>query len=121
MIILRPATDVDPRCACAELFTPKLMAQLRLPFLPISRVGIGLTVLIFSTVAPTVATCAQTSSATAGEVEIQPLASQVRRVVQAMDYLGEPLTANEKVALDRAFTKTGGNAVEEIESILDAH
>jgi hypothetical protein len=33
-------------------------------------------------------------------VEAQPLKAQVRRVVETLDYLGEPLTADQSAALD---------------------
>ncbi len=37
-------------------------------------------------------------------VEYQPLAAQVQRVVEALDYLGEPLPASEKAELKRLTT-----------------
>ena len=37
-------------------------------------------------------------------VELQPLAAQARRVVEATDYLGEPLTAEAQAALNSAST-----------------
>ena len=35
-------------------------------------------------------------------VEVQPLAAQVRRVVETLDYLGAPLSAEEKRLLGEA-------------------
>ena len=53
-------------------------------------------------------------------VEIQPLAAQVRRLIEAMDYLGEPLSAADKGALARAVDDADeARAVVEIQRILD--
>ncbi len=54
------------------------------------------------------------------EVEWQPLAAQARRVMEALDYLGEPLTAEERVRLTRALSVNGPAAVAEIQRVLDA-
>jgi len=35
-------------------------------------------------------------------VEWQPLAAQVQRVIEALDYLGSPFTADERKAIDAA-------------------
>ena len=50
----------------------------------------------------------------AAEVELQPLAAQAARVVSALEYLGEPLDAKTKAALEKA------GSVEEIQKWLDA-
>ena len=53
-------------------------------------------------------------------VEFQPLSAQVRRVVEALDVLGQPLSTDAKAELDRALTK--GNeaaAVRAIQDVLD--
>ena len=36
-------------------------------------------------------------------VELQPLVAQVRRVIEATDYLGSPLSAADKKTLDASF------------------
>src|SRR5262245_58357974 len=70
-----------------------------------------LAVLIFSTAAGALATQpadpsrAQPVESRAGA---QPLLAQARRVVEAMDYLGAPLSAETKAALAQA----GGHAAE---------
>lgn len=61
-------------------------------------------------------------TARAAPVEFQPFASQVRRVLAALQYLGEPLTAADAEAVDRAMRPAnGGRSVEAIEQILDKH
>ena len=56
------------------------------------------------------------------KVELQPLIAQVKRLVEAMDSLGVPLSASDKQALDRA---TSGNdaprATSEIQDVLDKY
>jgi hypothetical protein len=53
-------------------------------------------------------------------VEAQPLKAQAERMAQALDYLGEPLTKEQKSALDKAIANTKGDeAVEAIQKILD--
>lgn len=52
-------------------------------------------------------------------VEAQPLKAQVRRVVEAMDYLGFPLAAEERAKLDAALAGEGGAAVSGIQEALD--
>jgi hypothetical protein len=53
-------------------------------------------------------------------VELQPLAAQVQRLVDALDYLGAPLPAADKQALKAAAVdKTKG--VETIQRLLDKH
>jgi hypothetical protein len=53
-------------------------------------------------------------------IDLQPLLSQVRRLVDAMDYLGEPLSAADRAQLDAAANMTdSARAVAEIQRILD--
>ena len=47
-------------------------------------------------------------------VELQPLAAQIRRVVEASDYLGEPLPPAMKAAIDSA------NAADDLQTALDS-
>ncbi len=53
-------------------------------------------------------------------VEWQPFAAQVRRLVEATDYLGSPFSAAEKKQIEAALSSTG-SAAEKLQSILDAH
>ena len=55
-----------------------------------------------------------------GPVELQPFIAQVKRVVEAMDYLGEPFSAADKQQLERAFNEADrSGAVGQIERVLD--
>ena len=74
---------------------------------------------------------AMTSSAAAADaptlpmvknVELQPLVAQVRRVIEATDYLGTPLRAADKEALEAAFKKSDADeAGEAIQRVLDQY
>src|SRR5437016_3553691 len=56
------------------------------------------------------------------KVELQPLAAQVQRLADALDFLGSPLPAADKDALTRAATgKDQANAIDSIQTILDKH
>lgn len=53
-------------------------------------------------------------------VEAQPLKAQARRVAEALDYLGEPLTAAERVALEKSLANAKDEeAVEGIQKVFD--
>ena len=53
-------------------------------------------------------------------VEAQPLKAQVRRVAEALEYLGEPLSAEDKRALDKAAAiMNEDEATEAIQKVLD--
>lgn len=54
------------------------------------------------------------------KVDLQPLAAQVDRLVQALELLGEPLPARERQALAEA-AKDKANGVSAIQKILDPH
>src|SRR3989454_6342003 len=55
-------------------------------------------------------------------VELQPLVAQVRRVIEATDYLGSPLSAADKKTLEAAFKKSGADeASETIQRVLDRY
>ena len=55
-----------------------------------------------------------------GPVELQPFIAQVKRVVEAMDYLGEPFSASDKQQLQNAFNEADrARAIAEIERVLD--
>jgi len=56
------------------------------------------------------------------DVEFQPLSAQVRRVVESLEMLGQPLRAETKAALEKAYAKTSqGAAVRAIQEALDPH
>jgi hypothetical protein len=54
------------------------------------------------------------------EVEFQPFASQVRRVVETLDFLGEPLPAEVKAKVLEAINDPKGG-VKSIQQLLDPH
>src|SRR5436190_23322055 len=55
-------------------------------------------------------------------VELQPLVAQVRRVIEATDYLGSPLSAADKKTLEAAFKKSDGDeASEAIQRVFDRY
>src|SRR5207253_5599364 len=52
--------------------------------------------------------------------ELQPLVAQVRRVIEATDYLGTPFSATDKQALETALNQTDADeASEAIQRVLD--
>src|SRR5258708_2396156 len=56
------------------------------------------------------------------DVEWQPLTAQVKRLTEAMDYLGSPLSAKEKKALEAALDgKDTAISSEKVQSVLDEH
>src|SRR5260370_16767611 len=54
------------------------------------------------------------------KVELQPLAAQVQRLVEALDYLGAPLPEADEQALKRA-SDSKAQGVDTIQSLLDPH
>jgi hypothetical protein len=62
--------------------------------------------------------------ATIAGVEIQPLAAQVRRVIESLDYLGASLSTAERAALEEAISSPQSDAnaaTARIQQILDPH
>ena len=56
------------------------------------------------------------------DVEFQPLSAQVKRVIETLDLLGQPLSRDEKTKLGQAFDSSGGApAIRTIQQILDRH
>jgi hypothetical protein len=54
------------------------------------------------------------------QVELQPLAAQVRRLIEALDYLGAPLNAADRTRLEKAINGAeAAQAVREIQNVLD--
>src|ERR1041384_2248674 len=67
------------------------------------------------------AASAQTLPMVSG-VELQPLSAQVKRVAEALDYLGAPLSSAERQALEAAMSKTDeALATAAMQSVLDRH
>jgi hypothetical protein len=54
------------------------------------------------------------------EVEFQPFAAQVRRVIDALNLLGAPLSESDQAAIREAVENPGGSSAERLQSILDA-
>ena len=55
-------------------------------------------------------------------VEFQPLAAQVKRVVEALDYLGAPLAPEERRTLDAALASNdAATGTQTIQRVLDGH
>ena len=55
------------------------------------------------------------------DVELQPLKSQVQRIVDALEFLGEPLSGREQRTLGRAYSRRDPlQAVTEIQKVLDS-
>ena len=54
-------------------------------------------------------------------VEVQPLVAQVKRVAEALEYLGAPLSAEERQKLEAAGSMKEVEAVAAIQTVLDAH
>ena len=57
----------------------------------------------------------------ARDVDSQPFLAQVKRIVQAMEQLGEPFNATERRALDEATSLGGSQGVLGVQAVLDAH
>jgi hypothetical protein len=56
------------------------------------------------------------------DVEFQPLTAQVKRVVDALEMLGQPMNQVEKTRLEKALDSAGGEpAVRAIQNVLDDH
>src|SRR5262249_25437213 len=56
------------------------------------------------------------------DVEFQPLAAQAKRVVDALEMLGQPLPRDEKTRLEQALDSAGQqSAIRTIQSGLDKH
>src|SRR5262245_33972997 len=56
------------------------------------------------------------------EVELQPLSAQVRRVTDALTYLGAPLSDDDRKALDAALANSDkAQAVLDVQAVLDRH
>ncbi|MEO7599758.1 MAG: hypothetical protein ABIV50_12545, partial [Opitutus sp.] len=54
-------------------------------------------------------------------VDPQPFVAQVRRVVQAMEQLGEPFSATERRMIDEAVSAGGADEIARVQTVLDGH
>src|SRR5262245_4337048 len=56
------------------------------------------------------------------QVDLQPLIAQVKRILETMDYLGEPLSPADKQTLEKAFSESdAGRARAAIQDVLDKY
>jgi hypothetical protein len=56
------------------------------------------------------------------QVEIQPLAAQVKRLMETLDYLGSPLQTADRQVLERAMSESdAGRASRQIQDVLDRY
>src|SRR5436190_14689350 len=56
------------------------------------------------------------------DIEWQPFAAQVKRLVEATDYLGSPLSAKDKAAIEAVMKESDSqSAGEKLQSILDPY
>src|SRR5690242_16916381 len=55
------------------------------------------------------------------DVEWQPLAASVRRLQDALEFLGTPLSAADKDALAKALQAPGDSASDQVQQILDQY
>ena len=55
------------------------------------------------------------------DVEAQPLIAQARRIEEALQFVGSPLSEKERAELSKAYDKKGEEAVLAIEKVLDPH
>ena len=55
------------------------------------------------------------------EVEWQPTAASIRRLIEALDYQGSPLASEDRKALDTLLTSGGDDAAEKAQKILDPY
>ena len=56
------------------------------------------------------------------DVVFQPLTAQVKRVIEALEILGQPLAKDEKAKIEQAIDSTGqDSAIRTIQTILDKH
>jgi len=87
-------------------------------FLSWRRAGFSLTLMLLIAFG----SLAATEKAGDAEVELQPLSAQIRRLVEAMDYLGEPFTPAERRTLVRAAEDEDdeARAVAQLRGVLDA-
>jgi hypothetical protein len=55
------------------------------------------------------------------EVEWQPLSAQARRLLEALDYQGAPLSASDQQAIQKLLAQPPKDAAEKLQALLDPH
>src|SRR6187549_1562604 len=55
------------------------------------------------------------------EVEWQPTAASIRRLIEALDYQGSPLASEDRKALEGLLNSGGDDAAEKAQKILDPY
>ena len=89
--------------------------RIRLQYSSLFRLTMGFVLLVVATAA------SADKLPIVTDVEFQPLSAQVKRVVETLELLGQPLP-REKTALEKAVDSTGGTpAIKAIQEILDRH
>lgn len=87
------------------------------PFLRAALIGVGISAFFCAVF------CTATHAANlplVEDVESQPLKAQVRRIVEALQYLGEPLTDAQQKSLQAALDDTNAaDAIKKIQEVLD--
>ena len=92
---------MNPHCISIRLLLVSLFTFLLTPLVPGARAAAPLPVV--------------------SGVELQPFASQVRRLIEATDYLGAPFSASEQQALTTAMElPDAAAAVQKLQELLDA-
>jgi hypothetical protein len=92
-----------------------------LPVIDYLRVVLGTIALAFCLAIGLPSGSSADELAIVGKVEAQPFKAQAKRVAEALQYLGEPLTNYERAALDAAIADTDSDAsVKSIQKVLDA-
>ena len=69
----------------------------------------------------TLATSRSQTLPVVNNVEPQPFIAQVKRLIEAADYLGSPFSPEEKSALDDAVAQSNTASCERVQAILDRH
>ncbi|MBO0722873.1 MAG: hypothetical protein J2P41_18755, partial [Blastocatellia bacterium] len=63
-----------------------------------------------------------TLASKAEQVELQPFAAQVKRLLETLDFLGAPLSATDREALDKALAESDqARAIGSIQNVLDKY
>ncbi|MBI4625176.1 MAG: CehA/McbA family metallohydrolase [Verrucomicrobia bacterium] len=100
-----PAAAACGKLTCPFWTTPKF---------PLRRLAAA------ALLAAVASTFAQAPPPLVRNVELQPLVAQVRRLIEALDYLGEPFSETDRTALARAMSQRDADAADKLQRILDA-
>ena len=66
--------------------------------------------------------CNVTPSSSEAQVELQPFASQVKRLLETLDYLGAPLRPGDRSRVERSLTEyTANKTTAELQNVLDQY